>query len=210
MDYIVTAVKERAPFVEYLNYHLPNLIIVWDKYKDPMETFMRAWGENPNNASLRFQDDIILTENFLDKAHSVIEKYPNDVIQFFSMRKADTEIGSRWESGGNWIGNLCHYLPAGMSEEIYNFGLTWGGLLANPTADDLLMRDYFKSKKIKYFLHCPSLVEHAQVYSVIDRKRSKFRNSKTFNNPDYKKFPIIEDYVVRMKHLDVDDFTPIK
>jgi len=210
MDYIVTAVKEREPFVNYLKYHIPELQVVWDKHKNPMETFMRAWGEHPNNASLRFQDDVILTKNFLEKVHSVINKYPNDVIQFFSMRKADIEVGSRWENGGNWIGNLCHYLPEGMPNEIYEFGLSWKGIAENPTADDLLMRDYFKANKIKYFLHCPSLVEHAQVYSVVDRKRSKFRNSKTFVEPDYKMFPIIEDYVVRMKYLDVDDFKPIE
>lgn len=209
MDYIVTAVKERMPFILYLEKHIPNLQIVWDKKRDPMDTFMRAWGEHPDNASLRFQDDIILTKNFLNKAHNVIEKYPNDVIQFFSMRKADKEVGSRWESGGNWIGNLCHYLPKGMAGEIYEYGLTWKGLVDNPTADDLLMRDYFKENKIKYFLNCPNFVDHAEVYSVIDRKRSKFRKSKTFDNPELEHFPLIKDFTVRMKYLDVGDFQEI-
>lgn len=210
MKYVVTAVKERLPFIMYLEKHIPDLQVVWDKHRDPMETFMRAWGEHPDGASLRFQDDIILTKNFLEKVHHVIDNNPNDVIQFFSMRKKDIDVGTRWESGGNWIGNLCHYLPDGMAGEIFDYGLNWSGIEENPTADDLLMRDFFKHKKIKYLLHCPNLVDHAEVYSVIDRKRSKYRSSKTFVEPDFTHFPLIKDFEVRMKFLDVGDFQEIE
>ena len=191
-DIVCTAMKERIHLVEYLQFHIPNLKIVWDKNHDAMDTFMRAWKEYPTVPSLRIQDDIILTEEFLPKVTSVIDKYPNDVIQFFSMRKADIEIGSRWENGSTWLMNQCHYLPAGMSGKIHEYGKTWKGLSEAPTADDWLMRDYFKEHKIKYYLHCPSLVEHASVYSQINRKRSRFRKSKTFTNPNYVNFPAID------------------
>jgi len=209
MEYICTAVPERKPFVMYLEDHIPNLKVVWDRHRDPMETFMRAWGENPTAPSLRFQDDVILCEDFLNKAHAVISKNPDHVIQFFSMRKADVETGTRWENGSNWIGNLCHYLPEGMSGKIFDYGLSWKRLNEHPTADDLLMADYFKENKIKYLLHCPNLVDHAEVYSVIDKKRSKYRKSKTFENPEFENFPRIKDFTVRMKYLDINDFKEI-
>jgi hypothetical protein len=210
IDYICTAVAERRPFVMYLEDHIPNLQVVWDKNKDPMETFTRAWKTYPDKPSLRLQDDLILCEGFLSKAHAVIQKHPNSVIQFFSMRTADIQTGTRWENGSNWIGNLCHYLPAGMAGEIYEFSKTWKRKEEHPTADDLLMADYFKENKIKYLLHCPNLVDHAEVYSVINRSRSKYRKSKTFVNPEYKHFPLIKDFSVRMKYLDIDDFTEIE
>ena len=194
MDYVVTAVKEREPFVKYLKHHIPSLQIVWDRHKNPMETFMRAWGQYPYEPSLRFQDDIILTKNFIQKSHDVISKYPNDVIQFFSMRKKDLEVGTRWENGGNWIGNLCHYLPEGMSGDIFDYKENWKRFNEHPTADDLMMQDYFRERKIKYLLWCPNLVDHSPVYSVVNRKRSKFRNSKTFVNPEYDHYPKIKNY----------------
>ena len=188
-DIVCTAIKDRINFVKYLRHHIPELKVVWDKKRDPMETFMRAWKEYPDKPSLRLQDDIILTKNFLDKANNVINQYPNDVIQFFSMRKADLEVGSRWETGRTWLMNQCHYLPEGMAGRIYKYGLSWHRLSEAPTADDLLMQDFFSENKIKYFLHCPSLVEHAEVYSAINRRRSRFRKSKTFTQPDYELFP---------------------
>jgi len=194
IDFIVTAVKEREPFVQYLQNHIPDLKVVWDKHKDPMETFMRAWGEYPDRASVRLQDDIILTKQFYYKVHDVIGQHPNDVIQFFSMRKADIETGSRWENGSNYLCNLCYYLPKGMSGDIFDYGSTWKGIVENPTADDLLMRDFLKENKAKYFLHVPSLVEHAQVVSAINPRRSKFRQSKTFANPELEKAPVVTNF----------------
>jgi len=189
-DVVCTGIKERLPIVKYLRHHIPSLNVVWDQKQDAMDTFMRAWKEYPDKPSLRLQDDIILTENFMDKVTDIIEQYPDDVLQFFSMRKADLEVGTRWENGSTWLMNQCHYLPAGMAGEIHKFGLNWAGLEDAPTADDLLMRDYFKTNKIKYQIIVPNLVDHAQVYSAINRKRSRFRNSKTFVNPNLEAFPL--------------------
>ena len=199
VDFVVTAVESRRPFIEYLRHHIPNLNVVWDQNQDPMETFMRAWGSHPENPTIFLQDDIILTKDFLIKVHEVISKHPEDVIQFFSMRKADIEIGTRWESGSSYIANLCYYLPKNVSGEVFDFGTTWKGRLFNgeyvATSGDYLVNDYLKKSKRKYLLHIPSLVEHAQVPSAIDSRRSKFRQSKTFVDPELYGLPEVTNFM---------------
>ena len=194
IDYIVTAVKEREDHVNYLRKHIPNLIVVWDKWKDPMETFMRAWGEYPVRPSIRLQDDVVLTKNFCEKVENVIRQHPNDVIQFFSRRKKDIEVGTRWETPSGYLNNQCHYLPKGMAGRIFDFGLTWEYIEEHPTADDLLMRHFFTEKGIRYLLHVPSLVEHAKVASAIDPRRSWHRQSVTFKDPEIEGLPNKEQF----------------
>ena len=67
---------------------IPDLIVVEDIGKGAMDTFMRSM-QATNEARVHLEDDVILTSNFKEKIELEIEKRPNEVIQFFSMRKAD-------------------------------------------------------------------------------------------------------------------------
>jgi hypothetical protein len=141
---------------------------------------------------IRLQDDIILTKNFLAKAEAVIAEHPDDVIQFFSMRKDDLTFGSRWCPGSTYLMNQCFYLPAGVSRQLIDFywSPTWARYYeTHPTADDSMMATMFQSQRRKYFLHVPSLVDHQKTRSVVNPRRSSSRQSLTFIDPEYENFP---------------------
>ena len=50
----------------------------------------------------------------------------------------------------------------------------------HPNGTDAMVRDFLKDRKEKYWIHCPSLVDHRQGKSVIDPRRSSKRQSFTF------------------------------
>ena len=182
MDYkiIVRTCDDRENFLCYLIERIPNLIVVKDKDRNAMHTFLDALEIAEDYPCVHLEDDIILTCNFTTKLHNAIQDKPNVVLQFFSMRKDDIEIGSRFDSGGKFISNLCFYLPYGYSCAIKDFYCTWTRKDEHPTGCDLLVADFLKSRKEKYFIHIPNLVQHRITRSLINPKRSMFRLSKTF------------------------------
>ena len=129
------------------------------------------------------EDDIILCDNFYNKIMKVIAERPHDVIQFYSMRKKDLTVGSRYEYGGNFLCHLCYYLPQGMAKEVYKHSLEFEDSCEygeHRSPNDLVTRSYFQKHKIKYWLHIPNLVDHKVGKSMIDPRRSSKRQSLTF------------------------------
>jgi hypothetical protein len=190
VDFIVTAVESRREYVEYMQKHIPNLIVVWDEKNDAMDTFMRAWGQYPDRASVRLQDDLCLTKNFVEKVMFYIKQYPNDVIKFFSRSKYDITKGTRWRLGSKWMMNQCYYLPKGTSGKIFDFANQWERMEDHPNGDDELMAEFFQKNKIKHLNVCPSMVEHAEIVSAIDKRRARKRQSTTFVDPELDGFPM--------------------
>ena len=141
---------------------------------------MRGWTSFGDESRLILQDDIILTDNFLEKAIKVINKYPNTIITFFSMKGADQTEGTRYMQPSSYCMNQCYYLPTGYGKSIARFHKTWARKVEHPTADDYLMADFMKHYRLKYLISVPSLVQHREVKSVINPKRSIRRQSKTF------------------------------
>lgn len=181
MRIIIRAVKERAEFIDYLQKHLPSAEWCFDKTKNAMDTFLDAMQMAGNDPVVHMEEDILLTQNFTTKLYNAIRQHPNNVIQFFSMRKADIETGSRWDN--NYMMNQCFYLPYGYSKEIYDYRWRWKGIDANPTGTDTMINDFLKEKGQKYWINVPSLVEHRVAKSMIDSRRSSKRQSKTFTEP---------------------------
>lgn len=190
---IVTAVPQRSTLLPYLQTHIPHLEVVWDQKRNAMDTFLRGCLEAGNDPVLRIEDDILLTRRFLEKTEEVIKNHPDDVIQFFSMRRKDLTIGSRWEPGSTFMMNQCYYLPSGVSRQIYDYywSADWQTKYAKdaPTGYDILMARLFQQQRRRYWLHVPSLVEHLITPSVINPKRPMRRQSLTFTDPEYQMFP---------------------
>ena len=185
VTFILTAVKDRMPNVEYLQKHIPGLIIVWDEHRNAMETFRRAWRQYQDVPTIRIQDDIILCKDFVAKAKAVVAERPNDFIQFFSRSAKDEELGSRYKSGGSWMMNQCYYLPAGSAARLTAYADAWGKYDKHPNGDDQLMAEWLQSEKARYWVQVPSLVNHLVTVSMIDNRRSKFRQSTPFFDPEY-------------------------
>jgi len=187
---IVRGVPDRIEYINYLKRVLPEAEFCIDKrYEDKTMSpkikcalnFLDALMMAPNEPCIHMEEDIIITEDFLDKINYEISKRPNEVIQFFSMRKKDIEVGSRYDN--NFIAALCFYVPAGYGKEMAEFYWKWDKLHIMPSGFDIMICDWLNKRKEKYWIHIPSLVEHRVSKSVIDSRRSSKRQSKTFVNP---------------------------
>jgi hypothetical protein len=181
MRFIVRAVPERTEYIEYLKLHLPQAEWCYDQKRNAMDTFLRAMQMAGDEPCVHMEEDILLTDDFVAKINSAIQKRPDEVIQFFSMRQADLDIGSRYDR--SFIMNQCFYLPATCSRQVLEFKDKWTDIAKHPTGTDLMVNDWLKSLKKPYWIYVPSLVEHRVGKSAIDTRRSSKRQSKTFADP---------------------------
>lgn len=159
---------------------IPELIICKDMIRNAMDTFRMSMAMVGDSACVNMEDDIVLCNDFHNRILEEIAKRPDDVIQFFSMRKDDLTVGSRYITGSKYLMNQCFYLPKGMSADILKYMDSWGRYDEHPTGCDTLMADYFKEHKIRYWNVVPNLVDHLPVKSRIDPRRSTKRQSLTF------------------------------
>lgn len=180
---ITTAVHgKREEWVAYLRSRLPTLEIVYDSVGSAYHTFLDSLAKQGDDAAIHIEDDVILTQNFMSKAESVIEERPNTLIQFFSMRKDDLIVGSRLDR--NYCMSQCTYIPAGYAPEILLSGQQYHRRHHFSEPYDTMMNAWLKTKGKPYWIHVPSLVDHRVAKSLIDPRRSSKRQSKTFIEPD--------------------------
>lgn len=192
MRYVVMAMPQRLRNVQYLKTHIPNLEVVWDRHHDAMETFLRASEQIGQDAVVRLEDDAVLCVDFITKIENLIKSRPNEIIQTFSRSKSDVVKGSGYRGGGGWMYNLAFYVPSGMTSEIIKHYwsnemaewrvIHWNGL-------DTAIGQYLRATRQRFWLQVPSLVDHASQVSMIDSRRSRHRQSKTFENPELRNFP---------------------
>ena len=180
MRIIIRGIKEREEFIDYLKKHLPNAEWCYDEKKNAMDPFLRAMKMAGDDPCIFMEEDIIITKDFYKKALKVIAQKPFSLIQFFSMRKDDIRIGSRWDN--NYMMNQCHYHPPTYSKQILEFYNIWGEKNKHPHGCDTMMQKWLKLRKEKYWISVPSLVQHRIAKSMIDPRRSSKRQSLTFED----------------------------
>lgn len=180
MKIILRTCNGRERWRDYLISSIPDLIVIQDKTNNAMTTFLEAMLIAGNDPAVHIEDDIILTSNFVSKLESAIKKRPDMVIQFFSMRKADLTIGSRLDYGRTFMMNQCFYLPINYSRMIFEYYPDWPQKGVHKTGYDILIADWLKARKEKYWIHVPSLVQHRKCKSIINPRRPNNRQSKTF------------------------------
>jgi hypothetical protein len=181
---IIRAVKHRPDRVENVQRMLeavPDARVVWDQTRNSMDTWMSALYEAGDEAILQLEDDIRLAPGFRDKAEKAISERPDSIIQFFSMRKADLDVGSRWDR--SFVMGQCTYYPAGYCKQIAEFSVEFRRITHGTLeyATDYMVRDWLKRRKEPYWIHVPNLVDHLPIQSAVDPRRSKGRSSKTFH-----------------------------
>ncbi len=187
MKYIAITCAERQHYIGYLKARIPMLKIAFDDFTDAKQfsstaffNHQKAWSMAGNEAAVIMEDDILLCDSFTDIIESVIADRPSDVIQFFSMRKKDLTEGSRYEPGRTFMMCQCFYLPAGTASELYEFSIDYAETSKDRTCpSDPCIAAFLKSKKLKYWIHCPNLVDHRVGKSLLGPRSSK-RQSKTF------------------------------
>ena len=181
MRFIVQCVEERMEWVAEMQEQIPHLEICMDKHKDAYETFMRSLEMGAGEPVVHLEDDAVLCSNFVAKIQAAIDLHPGSLIQFFSMRKDDLTIGSRWQSGASFMMNQCTYSPKGFDNSLLAFARVWPRLKEHPSGYDTMMADFLKVYKARYWNHVPNLVNHRVAKSIIDPRRSSKRQSLTFH-----------------------------
>ena len=188
MRVIIRGMEDRRPFIDYLQANLPEAEWCYDEIRDGMDTFIRAMRKAGDEPCIHMEDDTILSKDFLKNAMKVIRQKPFNVINFFSMRKDDVEIGSRWNR--QFSACVCFYLPPTYSRLIadYRQSIVDGAYTKYPypyirKGFDILIQNFLRERREKHWIHCPSLVEHREAISMIDKKRSSKRQSTSFVNP---------------------------
>lgn len=177
---------KRQGYIDYLNHYLPEAEYCWDQCRNHMDTFIRALEQAGDEPCIHMEDDIRLTVGFREKVEQAISERPGELIQFFSMRKKDREIGSRYDN--TFLMNQCTYYPAGYSSGAVRFYREeWVGSSheeKHPTGSDIMIQRFLRSIKSPYWIHCPNLVDHRVGVSEINPKRPRTnRQSFTFCDP---------------------------
>lgn len=159
---------------------VPELELCIDTEGDAMKNFMRliTWTNGP---AVLIEDDAEPCLGFREKITAAVSRCPHRIINFFSLRKKDYEVGAPFfESGSKYIGNVCFYLPPWYGYQIAEYYKTWERKKEHPTGYDLLMADWLKSRKEDYLQWFPHLVNHRICKSLIDPRRSSRRTDARF------------------------------
>lgn len=177
MKVIVRNAGERS--IDHIQNEVPDLIVVRNN-ENAMSAFCEALDSAGDDSALHLEDDIELCDNFYKRVTEIIAENPDTVIQFFSMRKDDLTIGTRYIAGRKFLMGQCFYLPKGMSKAIREYKETWKRIEEHPTGLDTMIGDYLGDNKLQYLNICPNLVDHLPVKSLINPRRSTKRQSLTF------------------------------
>lgn len=187
MKIIITTCDGREEYVQSLIESIPNAIVNKDDFKDAgpyvstaFYNFQRTMKMAGNSDLLYLEDDIILCDNFLQRIEKAKSEYPNEVIQFFSMRNKDLTIGTRREPGSSYMMMQCTYFPMGVARGIYEHSMTYYEEKHKIAPNDPCVADYLRKNKISYIIYVPNLVDHIIGTSKVSSRRSSKRISKTF------------------------------
>ena len=171
--------------IDHLKEQIPDLIVIRNEV-NAMEAFMDALAAAGGDAAVHMEDDVILCPDFVSKVEEIVKDHEDEVIQFFSMRKDDLTIGTRYIKGARFLMGQCFYLPKGMSMDLRFYKDGWKRIQEHPTGLDLMVADYLKDTKKDYLNIVPNLVDHMVCKSIIDPRRSSKRQSFTFGNKHLK------------------------
>ncbi|MGX6601653.1 hypothetical protein ACWKSP_05865 [Micromonosporaceae bacterium Da 78-11] len=140
----------------------------------PLKTSIHAWEAVAPGAThhLVLQDDVVPTEQLLDRVRSGIELFPDAALSLYanwnSRNAAAVRLaaaaGATWmeELGGEYYSTLGVVLPASRIADYVAFARTytkWWG------EDDEMMREFLVTRGIEAYAAVPCLVEHGALES---------------------------------------------
>jgi hypothetical protein len=79
MRIIIRAVRDRAPYIDYLTERLPAAEWCFDQKRNAMDTFLRALDMAGNGPVVHMEDDTVLSEGFLPALRAAIAERPDQL-----------------------------------------------------------------------------------------------------------------------------------
>lgn len=125
---------------------------------------------------LMLEDDIELSEHFLETIRKIIEQYPDRIINFhynFDTRGpelySDNSLKIFEERGSSYAFNQCVYLPSKVLQEILDFKQLFKVYYAyaKENRHAYIMARIFEENNEKFLVVKPSLVKHKEFKSTI-------------------------------------------
>lgn len=188
MRIVLMTCKGREHLAQNIINQIPNVILNYDDYEDSGKftttayfNYVRAIYYLQGTGGIIMEDDVVLCKDFVKRAKNALKEHPDEIIQFFSMRKKDLEVGTRVEPGRNYLMAQCTYFPAEVLKEIIEYEPTFYKNTTEPhSPNDVLVQEALHHYKRNYVIYVPNLVDHMEETSMIDSRRSRKRQSLTF------------------------------
>jgi hypothetical protein len=165
MKIVIQHVKnERVKTLNAIVSVFPQALIV-ECDGNPMETFKRSIVDY---AHWHNEDDAVLAPDFIERAMMLEHAHRSIIINAFSItNKYGSLPGSLFSS------TVCIFFPNGYGSLISGYAETWKRIDEHPTGFDLMIRDWLISRREKFWLESPSLVQHAQCKSLLGPRSTK-------------------------------------
>lgn len=176
IKYFIRTTGERQLDNSYSQIEYERLV---DKEHKPVKSFIEQLKFINNFDSVLLEDDLILCKDFKNRIEEVINQYPNDIINFFTVPmkyfKTKKEYGFCY--------NQCTYYPKGKALLIANeieYVLKNDTRYKNCPQYDILENVALFNLKIKHIKYRPCLIQHLDNGSIMNNNVSFCRRSPFF------------------------------
>ena len=118
------------------------------------------------------EDDIILCKDFQKRIEEVISKYPNEIINFFTI---PTTYFKTYKGDG-FSYNQCTYFPKGIAKKL----LSARNSKFHKESAEFLLNSMLCTTRIKHIKYRPCLVQHIDDCSLMGHTYGGYRRSPFF------------------------------
>lgn len=167
IKYFIRTTLERT-LDESINRELGNdYILLVDTEHNSGKAFLKQLLEINEYDAVLMEDDIILCKNFKKRIEEVINKHPNDIVNFFS--KPCEYIRPRYEHF--FCYNQCTFYPKGFSKVLHDKIIEYH---LESNRQEVMMKNVLIKLKKYSFVYRPCLVQHIDKGSLMGHNNVKF------------------------------------
>lgn len=144
---------------------------LWIDYEHkPTKAFIELLEKVQNENVVLMEDDIILCKDFDTRINEVIEKNPNEIINFFT--RPNKYIKDFKVNYKNFCYNQCTYFPSNRTKEILQYVKEHEEVKEQRTPEPFL-KEVFKGLNLITLTHRPCLVQHIDDGSLMNHHSDK-------------------------------------
>lgn len=156
-----------------------------EAFPSPLRTAKLAWSavKAKSTHHLVLQDDVLLAPDFSERLYSVVARRPNDVLAlyvswntqinaYFARLSAASGAPYAALSLHEWVPCLGLVMPSDLALDLADYLRIFPD---ERKADDLLIQDFCKLRRISVLAVIPSLIEHRVIPSLADNDNDGVR-----------------------------------
>ncbi|MFB6815192.1 NAD-dependent epimerase/dehydratase family protein [Streptomyces sp. NPDC056347] len=138
-----------------------------------LRTALAAWSSIEEGAThqLVVQDDMVLSESFLDRVRCAIEELPDAALALFALWDSRNGAAVRMGAmaGARWVGAVNEYFPCVaivLPRRVAEGFVAYGRRRLGGWPDDILMHRYLGARGVPRYVAVPNLAEHEDRGSI--------------------------------------------